>query len=80
MIRSNHKTVSSVSGMTIHGVKLCQTREKVEKLRDQGYMDFGILGVYERYQNEKRRLDAPTKGDMGCVSRRISSSRVMRKR
>jgi hypothetical protein len=67
MIGNNRKTVSSVRGMTRYGVKLCQRLDKVDKLRDQGYMDFGILGVYERCQNEKRRVDAPTKGDMGCL-------------
>ena len=80
MIGNNHKIVSSVRGMTRHGVKLWQRHDKVEKLRDKGYMDFGILGVYERCHNEKRRVDAPTKGDMGCVSRKRRSSRVTTKR
>jgi hypothetical protein len=80
MIGKNHKNVSSVRGTTRYGVKLCQRLDKVEKLSYKGYMDFGILGVYERYENEKRRLDAPTKGGMGCVVGKISSSKVMTKR
>jgi hypothetical protein len=39
----------------------------VDKLKDQGYMDFGILGVHERCRNEKVRVDSPTKGYMGWV-------------
>jgi hypothetical protein len=30
-------------------------------------MDFWILVVHEQCQNEKRRVDAPTKGDMGYI-------------
>jgi len=47
MLGNNHKIVSSVRGMTRYWVKLCQRLEKVDKLRDKGYMDFGILGVHE---------------------------------
>jgi hypothetical protein len=47
MIGKNNKIVSSVRGTTRYGVKLCQRLEKVDKLRDNGYMDFGILGVRE---------------------------------
>jgi hypothetical protein len=79
MIGSNRKIVSSVRGTTRYGVKLFQRRDKVDKLRDHGCMDFGILGVYERCHNEKRRDDAPTKGNMGCVSRKRRSSRVKTK-
>jgi hypothetical protein len=67
MISNNHKTLSSVKRTTRYGVKFCQNLDKVEKLRDQGYMDFGILKVRERCQNEKKRVHAPTKGDMGFV-------------
>jgi hypothetical protein len=79
MIGNNYKIVSSVKGMTRYGVKLCQRLDKVDKLRDHGYMDCGILGVYERCQNEKRRVDSPTKGYMGCVASKIRSSRVTTK-
>ena len=54
MIGSNCKTISSVKGMTRYGIKLCQRLDKVDKLIDQGYMDFGILEVREQFQNEKR--------------------------
>jgi hypothetical protein len=47
----------------------------VDKLRDQGYMDFGILGVCERCRNEKMRVNAPTKGDMGFV---VGKKKVIR--
>jgi hypothetical protein len=79
MIGNNRKIVSSVRGTNRYGGKLCQRLEKVDKLRDQGYMDFGIFVVYERCQNQKRRVDVPTKGDMGCVAGKIRSSRVTTK-
>jgi hypothetical protein len=53
--------------MTRCGVKLCHRLDKVDKLKDREYMDFGILRVHERCWNEKGRVDAPTKGDMGYV-------------
>jgi hypothetical protein len=80
MTSGNRKTISSVRGTTRYGVKLCQRLDKVDKLKDQGYMDFGILRVRERCHNEKRRVYAPTKGDMGCVAeKKRRSSGVMKK-
>jgi hypothetical protein len=44
MSGNNRKTVSSVRGTTRYGVKLCQRLNKVDKLRDHGYMDLGYSG------------------------------------
>jgi hypothetical protein len=52
MIGSNRETVSSVRGMTRHGVKLCWKHEKVNKIIDHGYMDCGKLFVYGKCQYE----------------------------
>jgi hypothetical protein len=43
--------------------------KKVTKLRDHGYIDFEILRVLERCHYEKR-VDSPTKSDMGFFSRK----------
>jgi hypothetical protein len=75
MIGNNHKTVSRVRGMTRYGVKLCQRHEKVKKIRDWGHMDCRILVVYGQCQI----VDAPTKGNMGCIAEKIRSSRVTKK-
>jgi hypothetical protein len=80
MIDDNRKTVSSVRGTTIYGVKLCKRLNKVDKLKDHGYINFGILGVCEQCHNEKKRVDAPTKDNMGGFARKRRSSRVMTKR
>jgi hypothetical protein len=47
MIGSNRETVSSVRRMTRHGMKLFHRHEKLDKLEDHGYMDCGILGLWD---------------------------------
>jgi hypothetical protein len=47
MSGSNHETGPSVRGTNRRGVKLCQRCDKVEKLRDQWYLDYGILGFMD---------------------------------
>ena len=39
----------------------------MDKLRDQRYKDCGILRVYGWCHQEEKVMNAPTKGDMGCV-------------
>jgi hypothetical protein len=51
---------------------------KVSKLRDHGYMDLGYSGFVNNV-GKKKRVDAPTKGDMGCFARKIRPSRMMTK-
>jgi hypothetical protein len=41
---------------------------KVDKIKDHGYMDLGYLGFMNDVSVNKR-VDAPTKADMGCVAR-----------
>jgi hypothetical protein len=41
----------------------------VDKLRDHGYMDLG----FSRFVNDvnvNKRVDSPTKGDLGCFARK----------
>jgi hypothetical protein len=52
----------------------------VEKIRDQGYMNYAILEVYAKCQHEERIVNAPTKGDMDLFSRKIRSPRGDNKR
>jgi hypothetical protein len=47
-------------------VKLCQRHDKVDKHKDRGYMDCGIIRVYGQCEYEEKRVNAPTKDDMGC--------------
>jgi hypothetical protein len=42
---------------------------KVGKLRDHGYRDLGY-SRFVNYVSMKKRVDAPTKGDMGFFSRK----------
>jgi hypothetical protein len=57
------------------GFKLCQRLDKVDKLRDRGYRDCGILRVYGQCQHEKKMVNSPTKGDMGFFSKKRRSPR-----
>jgi hypothetical protein len=70
MIGSNCEIVSSVRGTTRHGIKLCQRCDKLEKLKDEGYMDCGILGVYGRCQHDLTIVNSPTKGNMGYFAKK----------
>ena len=42
--------------------------EKVGKLRESGYMNLGYTGFFND-GDMKKRVDAPTKNDMGLFSR-----------
>jgi hypothetical protein len=79
MIGSNRKTVSSVRGMTRYGVKLCQRLDKVDKLRDQGYMDFGILGVVNDVRMKKGEWMPQPRVTWVVLLGKRRSSRVMTK-
>jgi hypothetical protein len=41
---------------------------EAEKLRDHGYMELGYLGFVNDVS--VKRVDSPTKGDMGCFARK----------
>jgi hypothetical protein len=56
-------------------VKVCQRCGKVDKCRVEGYMDCGILRVYGQCQHEEKRVNAPTKDDIGCFARKKKVSK-----